>query len=354
MQRVTIRAGVVLVLGISALLAVPRAEIIEQVLVKVNGEIFTKTDLEARQVSTLRALGQADAASNPSDVQLRKMLEDITPQLLVSIIDEMLLVQRGRELGYTLSDEQFKTIVENIKKENQLDTDEAFQAALKQEGMTMADLRKQLERQALMSNVTRNEVQSKITVSEEETRRYYEAHIKDFTTSPTVTLREVLIGAPAGTSGSPAEAEARSKAEAVRERAVAGESVEKLAGELSESPSRANGGLIGPFSLDELAAEVRQTIDALKVGEITPVLRTSAGYQMLKLESSTAREIKPFEQAREQVSERVYEDKQRTESRQHVDKLRQQSIIEWKNPDLKKAYEAGLEKIKTGATAPPS
>jgi parvulin-like peptidyl-prolyl isomerase len=56
-------------------------------------------------------------------------------------------MQRGRELGYALSDEQFKQIVENIKKQNNLENDERFQAALKQEGMTMADLRKQLERQ---------------------------------------------------------------------------------------------------------------------------------------------------------------------------------------------------------------
>ena len=352
MQRITVRACVIAVLGISAFLAAPRAEIIEQVLVKVNGEIFTKTELEARQVSTLRALGQADAASKPNDAQLRKMLDDLTPQLMVNIIDEMLLVQRGKELGYTLSDEQFKTILENIKKENQLDSDAAFQAALKQEGMTMADLRKQLERQAMMTNVTRNEVQNKITVSEDETRKFYEAHIKEFTTSPTVTLREVMIGATAGAVE--AEAAARQKAEDIRARALAGESLEKLAAELSDSPSKANGGLIGPFSLDDLSAEVRRTIESLKVGEMTPVLRATNGYQILKLESSTPRDVKPFEAARDQVSERVYEDKHRTELRAHLDKLRQQSIIEWKSPDLQKAYETGLERIKNGTATPPS
>jgi hypothetical protein len=77
-----------------------RAEVIEQVLVKINGEIFTKTDLETRQVAALRQLGQqVDPKSNPSDAQLRKMLDDVTPQLLVSVIDEIRLVQRAR-LGY--------------------------------------------------------------------------------------------------------------------------------------------------------------------------------------------------------------------------------------------------------------
>ncbi len=328
-----------------------RAEIIEQVLVKVNGEIFTKTDLETRQVSALRALGQAEAVNKPNDAALRKMLDDVTPQLMVSIIDEMLLVQRGKELGYTLGDEQFKSIVDNIKKENKIESEEAFQSALKQENMTMAELRRNLERQMLVTNVTRNEVQSKITVSEEDSRRYYNAHLKDFTTSPSVTLREIMIAVPSGNDGTPAEAKARARAEAIRARATAGESFEKLASELSEAPSRANGGLIGPLSLDDLASQVRQTIEPLQVGEITTVLRTSTGYQLLKLESSTPRETKPFEQVRESVSERVYQEKERVESRKHLEKLRQQSIIEWKSPDLQKAFEAGLEKAKASSTS---
>src|SRR5216683_7093415 len=92
--------------------AAVRAEIIEQILVKVNGEIFTKSDLEQRQVAALRQKGQAiDLKSDPNNVQLRKALDDVTPQIMVDAVDEMLIVQRGKELGYKLSDEQFKSVV---------------------------------------------------------------------------------------------------------------------------------------------------------------------------------------------------------------------------------------------------
>jgi len=344
-----IRIGATLLLVLSALFAVPQAEIIEQVLVKVNGEIFTKTELEARQVSALRTLGQqVDPTTKPSDAELRKMLEDVTPQLVVSIVDEMLLVQRGKELGYTLTDEQFKNILENIKKENKIESDEAFQAALKQENMTMTELRRSLERQTMVSQVTRNEIAAKLTVSEDETRKFYEAHVKEFTTAPTVTLREVLIAAPADAAADVATA-ARQKAEATRARALAGESFEKLVGEVSEAPSRANAGLIGPLSLDDLAPQIRQTIEPMKDGDMTAVLRTSTGYQILKLEASTPRQIAPFEKVRDQVSERVYEEKQANESRKYLEKLRSQALIEWKNADLKKAYDAGLQRLNAGA-----
>src|SRR6266487_1734294 len=124
-----------------------RAEIIEQILVKVNGEIFTKSDLEQRQVAALRQRGQQiDLKSDPTNQQLRKALDDITPQIMVDAVDEMLLVQRGKELGYKLSDEQFKGVLDNIRRENKIETDEQFQAALKSENMTNADLRRNLER----------------------------------------------------------------------------------------------------------------------------------------------------------------------------------------------------------------
>src|SRR6476660_3736939 len=115
-----------------------RAEIIEQILVKVNGEIFTKSDLEQRQVAVLRQKGQAlDLKSDPNNVQLRKALDEITPQIMVDAIDEMVIVQRGKELGYTLSDQQFKSVVDNIRKENKIEHDEKLQTAHKSENLTL-------------------------------------------------------------------------------------------------------------------------------------------------------------------------------------------------------------------------
>src|SRR5471030_3527830 len=226
---------VVLVL---AAIAAPRGEILEQILVKVNGDIFTKTDLETRQIAALRAKGQAiDLKSDPNNVQLRKALDEITPQIMVEAIDEMIIVQRGKELGYTLGDAQFKTVVDNIRKENKIETEEQFQAALKSENMSLADLRRNLERSMISQRVQQNEVLGKISVTDDEARAYYETHLKEFTTSPSVTLREILVSVP----GDPkalnvaADEAAKARAEEIRRRVTTGnESFEKLAGEVSD------------------------------------------------------------------------------------------------------------------------
>ncbi len=322
-----------------------RAEIIEQILVKVNGEIFTKTDLETRQVAALRGMGKD---VDPSDTQLRQMLDEITPDLLVNVIDEMLIVQRGKELGYRLGDEQFTSILDSIKKDNKIESEEQFQAALKQENMTLADLRKQLERQMIVSRVQQNEVMGKIAVSDEEARRYYDSHQAEFTSPQSITLREVFVSVPGdGKSVNVGlDEEARDKATKIRERALAGESFEQLAAELSDAPSKANAGLIGPLNLNDVSSELRTLIASMKVGQLTEVMRSPRGYQVLKLESMTAPETRAFDDAKNDISNRVFTDKRRIEFQKYLDRLRTEAIIEWKNQDVQKAYEQGLEKAK--------
>ena len=338
---------IVLAAVLSLAAAVPRAEIIEQILVKVNGEIFTKSDLEQRQVTALRQKGQAlDLKSDPNNVQLRKALDEITPQIIVDAVDEMLLVQRGRELGYKLSDEQFKSVVDNIRKENKIESEEQFQAALKSENMTMADLRRNLERSMIVQRVQQNEVMAKIAITDDEARAYYDAHMNEFTTAPTVTLREILVATPADPKGVNVAAEdaALEKAQEIRRRVTTGgENFQKLAGEISDSPSKANAGLIGPLSVNDISPDLRKMIEKMKPGDVAEPVRTSRGFQVLKLDAITATQVMSLDQAREQISERVFTDKRKAEFQKYMQKLRAQAIIEWKNPDVKRAFEEGTK-----------
>jgi peptidyl-prolyl cis-trans isomerase SurA len=337
----------------AAAAAAPRGEILEQILVKVNGEIFTKSDLEQRQIAALRQKGQAiDLKSDPNNSQLRKALDEITPQIMVDAIDEMVVVQRGKELGYTLSDQQFKSVVDNIRKENKIETDEQFQAALKSENLSMADLRRNLERSMIFQRVQQNEVLSKIGVTVEEARKYYESHMSEFTTPPTVTLREILVAVP----GDPkvmnvaADEAAKARAEEIRKRVTSGgESFDKLAAEISDSPSKANAGLIGPLSINDLSPDSRKLVESMKAGDVSEPVRSARGYQLLKLETITPTNTLPLDKAREQISERVFTDKRKAEFQKYLQKLRSQAIIEWKNDDVKRAFEEGM---KLQATAP--
>src|SRR5437868_211940 len=202
--------------------AIGRAEVFEQILVKVNGEIFTKSDLEQRQIGVLR---------------------------------------------------------------------------------------RNLEKTVIIQRVQQNEVMGKIGVTEDEARSYYDAHLSEFTSAPSVTLREILVSVPTDPKGVNAAADeaAQAKAAELRKRVTTGgDSFEKLASEVSESPSKANSGLIGPLNVGDISPDLRKIIDAMKPGDVTDVIRTNRGYQILKLETKTQAETMPFAQAHEQIGERVF------------------------------------------------
>jgi peptidyl-prolyl cis-trans isomerase SurA len=331
--------------GLLALLALAplRAEVIEQVLVKVNGDIVTKTEFETRQVQILRQRPELGNANENSDV-LKKAIAEITPALILDAVDELLLVQRGREMGLALGDQQFQQIVDNIKKQNNLDDEAKFQAALRQEGLTMADLRRNLERQMFVSQVQQRDVVEKISVNDEEARTYYEGHRQEFTTPSEVTLREILVEVPTSERGiNVAEDDAaKEKIEAARTRALGGEPFARLAGEVSAAPSKANGGLIGPISSDELAPELQKQIAAMRVGDVTEPIRTQRGYQILKLEERSESKTRSFEEARGDISQKVGDEKLRGERLRYLERLRSQATITWRNDELKKAYEQAL------------
>jgi parvulin-like peptidyl-prolyl isomerase len=141
---------------------------------------------------------------------------------------------------------------------------------------------------------------------------------------------------------------ARVKADTIRARVTTGgEAFDKVAAEVSDAPSKANAGLIGPISTSDLSADLRKIVDSLKVGGVSEVVRTTRGYQIFKLENATTTETMPFEQARDVIGERVFTDKRKAEYQKYLEKLRAQAIIEWKNQDIKRAFDIGLKQQGT-------
>jgi peptidyl-prolyl cis-trans isomerase SurA len=339
-----------------ALTGSAQAQIIERVLVKVNGDILTQTELEERQTAAIRARMGADFKPEMinNSAELKKAVDEVTPQLLVEAIDELLLLQMGKEKGYQLSDEQFQGWLDNLRKEQNLTDDAKFTAALKQEGMTIEELRKNVEKQFLVGQVQRDEVGSKLSITEEEARQYYLTHKQEFVEPATVTLREILIEVPPATQGGQSAIsvakldEAEAQAAALRARLLAGEDFAKVAAEASASPSKANGGLIGPMNLAEVSVSLQELIGKMKPGDITQPIRTNKGVQILKLETIKPSAVQPFENVRDLVADRVHNARQQVEVRKFLARVRGQALIEWKNETLKKMYEAQVAQDQPG------
>lgn len=321
----------------------PKSTIVERVLVRVNGEIFTQSQLTTRQVGVLRDMEK----DKREDGKLESTVAEITPDLLVNAVDELLLVQRAREMGVKFTDDQFKEALENIKKDNKLD-DASLKAALTQEGMTLEELRQQLEKTSLIRAVQQREIGPSMSITQEEQRQYYDKHKEDFMTPLTVTLREILVNVSTTTQKGQSmfavsdDNTSKAKIESVRARAVAGEDFAKLVTEASESTTKSSGGLVGPVNVEDLTPALKDALASLQPGGITLPLRGPRGYQIFKLEARSTQELRPFTAVRGEIERAIRDERIDPETQKMLARLRTQAVIEWKDDGFKAMYEKRL------------
>ena len=144
----------------TAPVAQPAASVADPVVLTVNGEAITDRDLRRRQTF------KRDRPDAPLS------------ETLVATVDERLVVQRGKQLGYALSDEQFQLILRNLMAQNVLASDAALQDALNTQQLTLADLRRNIESQVIVSRLRFDMTATPVTG--EEAREYFAVHLDAF------------------------------------------------------------------------------------------------------------------------------------------------------------------------------
>ena len=165
-------------------------------------------------------------------------------------------------------------------------------------------------------------------------------------------MREITINVPVSAQGINVAQDdaAKAKAEEVRAKIIAGEPFARLASDYSDSGSKANGGLVGPLQRTDLSEDLQKAVDGLKTGGVTPVLRTSRGYQIIKIEALQETTTRTFDDARGDIADKIAGTKREGEFKKYITRLRAEAIIDWKNDEVKKAYEVGLKLQETAAT----
>jgi len=222
------------------------------------------------------------------------------------------------------------------------------------EGMDMGELRRTMERQMLVSQVQQVEILNKIRMTDTEAREYYEQNLDQFTTPATATLREILIEVPEGAAGVNvfADEQARTVARTTTARLRDGEDFATIAAEVSDSPSKANGGLIGPLLVSEFSEGIQALIAPLQIGEVADPIRTPQGYQIVMLEDRTEATARPYEEVRDEIAQNVFGGRRVTEYAEYLETLRENAIIEWKNEELQMAYDLELGRREAGGSGP--
>jgi peptidyl-prolyl cis-trans isomerase SurA len=280
--------------AMALLLGVPhgpglQAEIVEEIAVRVNDQVIVRSEMQARRASISRQI-QSEV---PPDQQ-ETILSQAQDNVLFDMINEELLVQQAN-LSFDM-EKYFDNLKKDFMLKNEIKTESELSDLLGKEGLTLVEFERLLIRSNVPQDMLQFDVARKLVVSPAEIQVYYDDHRDEFRVEGDVMLREIVIlTAGRGTEG------AQAIVDGILVRITAGEDFGVLAGELSESPSKDNGGSVGPFVTGDLAPLLEEQAFTVTVGEIGEPIATSYGFHLIKVDSRNESVVPPLEEVKTQV-----------------------------------------------------
>jgi parvulin-like peptidyl-prolyl isomerase len=324
------------VLVVSAVLGAAAAQgaqqaVLEQIIVRVNGDALTKTDIDER-VRVTRALAPAGSAAEASE---------LLPRILSDAIDELLVVQRVGELGLTVTEDDVDRVVATVRADSHAKTDAAFDELLQREGIALPALRASVRRQLLIERV-RQQASRRVSVGNDEAQRYFDRQYAATKRDRLVTFRELCVRVPPHGQADDAERDrALVRLVAAGDKLAAGADFAEAARAYSETPSKSAGGKVGPVGISSVDPDVRKALAGLRQGTTSRPVKTADGYCFLKLEADVPGGIPSFRDNREAIIQGLLVEKQRLAVENLVKGLRAAAILQWKREDMRALYERG-------------
>ena len=297
-----------------------RAEVLDEIVAKINDDIVTKSDLETEETGLLQELYRRHSGSE-LDAEVAKAKKE----LLRRMIDRRVLIQKATHLFDLTKMQDY--YLEMFKGQQNISSDKELEKMLAAQDMTMADLKKRLVEEFSPQQVVHVEVSERIAVSDKDERAYYDEHAVDFEIPAEATVREIVVKAPES------EREAkRAAAEAIRARVLEpGADFAVVAAEVSDAGTKKAGGLLGTVKNGDLAAALDNAAFTVPVGEVSPVIEADYGFHILKVDARTEATSKPFDDVKADIEKKIQNDRFAIEYKNYMVKAWSEATI-WISP----------------------
>jgi peptidyl-prolyl cis-trans isomerase SurA len=353
------------VLALSALLGADT--VVEEIVARVNNSIITHSDFVRSKEQLKDEVKNQESGSNAD-----KAYTDREKDVLRDLIDQQLLLEKGKDLGITADTELIKKLDE-MRKQMNLDSMEELEKAAQGQGVSYEDFKQNLRNQIITQQVIQHEVGSHLSVSKDEEQKFYEEHKGEMEQPEQIRLSEILVASPktppaktetpkAGTDGSaitpplaaatsspdqpatqPSESDqlaaTETKAKDLLDQIKKGSAFEDVAKKNSDGPTASQGGDLGLFKRGTLSKELEDTTFGMKAGQVTDVIRTKQGFVILKVTEHQMAGIPTMKQMEPRIQDALYYQKLQPALRAYLKKLREEAYI-----DIRSGY------VDTGAS----
>lgn len=263
--------------ALSAPAAVPGAvRQADFIVAVVNSEPITNHDVTIEVQRALQQLAQQQRSSQPD-------VRELTRQVLERLINEKAQLQFARETGIKVDEPSVDQAEQSVALQNQLSVEE-LRRRIAQDGIDPRQFREQLRNQLMLTRLREREVEPRVRVSDLEVEQYLQERLAaaNVPANQQINIAQLLVAVPDNASEAQI-ALLQAKAQQALARARAGEDFSVLARELSDAADRANGGLLGLRPADRYPTLFVDATRSLAVGGISDVVRSGAGFHILKL-----------------------------------------------------------------------
>jgi len=347
---------VLIVVGMASLSVLAAGQVVEEIVTRVNGQIITRSEY-LRSKDQLR-----DDVKQQDPANADKLFAEREKDVLRDLVDQQLLLEKGKDLGITGDTDLIKRL-DQMRKDMKLETMEELEKAATAQGISYEDFKQNMRNQIITQKVIGEEVGSHLSITKDEEQQFYDEHKSELEQPESIKLSEILIAPQKPTldkSGKPAPgadgaaggddpkgqdassetakqaaaaaalAAAEARASDVLKQIRAGASFEDMAKKFSDGPSATQGGDLGAFKRGALAKELEDRTFAMKSGDVTDVIRTKQGYVILKVTSHQVAGIPPMKDVELKLQDALYYQKLQPALRAYLTKLREDAYIDYK------------------------
>ena len=305
--------------------------VIEEIIVRVNNEIVTRTEY----IHSKDQLKSEIRQQEPKEAD--KLYADRERDVLRDLIDQQLLLEKGKELDINVDTDLIKRLDE-MRKQMGLETMEDLEKAAQSQGTTLEDFKLNMKNGMITQKVIGSEVGRHLSIGKDEIQKYYDEHKDQFEQTEQVRLHELLVstqkmGPDGKTPVDPDDATiqgAEAKAKDLLDQIRKGASFEDIAKKNSDGPTAAQGGDLGYFQRGQLSKDLEDKTFAMKAGDVSDAVRTKQGFVLLKVSEHTPAGIVTMKEAEPKIQDTLYYQKLQPALRTFLTKLREEAYIEIK------------------------
>ena len=298
-----------------------RGEVVDRIVALVNGEIITLSELEQMGKPYYDQVSQTSTAGEREEKMKKARME-----VLGRLIENRLLEEEMKKRKIEVPERDVDATIQDVLKSSKL-TENDMKKALAREGMTYSTYRQRVRDELGKMRLVSREIKSKIVIEDVVLRDYYQKNLEKFTDPLEVKIQQIFFPVPERASQEETAAVER-EARPILERARRGEDFAELARKFSKGPEAGDGGLLGYFKHRELMPELEEAGFKLRPGEISDLVRSPAGFHILRVLERKGGEPRPFAEVQFKIREELSEAEAQKKFEQWMKELKSKAYIE--------------------------